>query len=280
MSLFVFWGVAIYLAIDYMRYREVMEDLQKSADVLYADLTEFENVYWDALPENKKDVEKVIKWGSAIFDEEYRGKFRERGFDVLFDSIERRSIVYSYGYDGEDGALRRTPYNYKRTTDSGNETGIRTPDFWEYLKDRFGTGENTDVILLEVSDVDKTRGCTGILEERLGKRPFLQLFKESKNLVETGEEQRFLDFVKRFSKEYWKRYSIPVEEQQNVKTLRVLFKYNKGGVQNLCPNGIGEEQIKDLESLLSARFVKENADYFDFAVFSFQVPDETTLNND
>lgn len=271
----------IYPVYGYFRYVKYISSLQKSAYVLYSDFAEFEGNYWDAQPRNNQDIEKIQKWAESMSkEEEYRYFFVENGFNVKYDSEKGNSIIYSYGPDGKDGNLKNTPYNLSQYVLGYEYYQILTPSFSEYMRDMLNHDGDVDILLLNIPHLDKTNSCEGILEERVGKEPFFQLFNGSQNLkVKEEESGKFKEFIKDFSREYWMSFDIPAETLNSTGVKRILFMFSRGDITNLCDNSLSKKQIKDLEQQLTEYFRKGNTDYFDFAVFSFRVPNSAELNN-
>ena len=258
-TLITVFGIGMYK--NYLGYIDNLNQDQKKLIKYYKS---YSYDYYDVVPKNKSDFENMLKWARFTSGEsDLKLNFLECGYDVHYDSIQKSSIIYSFGKDKEDNRLIS---NYEDTVlDSIGQFEIKNKISFDFFFDYF---KNKDIPLLKIYEFDFPCNLT---ISKLDKEPNynFQLYKQEKNLWENKDYRlKFLRLLGNFERQHLDESSV-----NNFENTSVFVKYKKGSIEVICNNGFNQNQVRLIEKKLYLFFVTLNKEkvFFDYALFSIRV---------
>ncbi len=226
--------------------------------------TEYSMNYFDALPKNKDDIEKMMNWIQFNFDSSYYKKLNFN-YNIKYDSVLRKSIIYSFGKDKRDNNLKYTPFNSIRM-DSTHQFSIFKLSIFKYI---FNTS-NHDIILVSLNEpvfkCEKLTNRETLDENRVSQ---FELFKGAKSFF--GDKKYFTLFLKQLNN---------FEEEFNASILKpnklniLFFMYKNGKIEVVCDDNLSLNKVENIKIKLRDYFKKQDTDYFDYALFALRLKDD------
>ncbi|WP_298503581.1 hypothetical protein [uncultured Maribacter sp.] len=246
-----------------------LEDLREDAEYFLSDYTQFQSNYFESFPENRQDIDFMIEWFKEN-RETVNYTFLEYGYNIKYDSLSKRSYLYSFGKDRVDNNMESTPFNSKFYVQSFlNSVPISNGSFKEYF---FSFFKEYDVILADIKDYNLICAEKQLPFTRKNLVLDIQLFTGCKNLKGSVNEEKFANEIYNFCKK-----EIVANSETTVK--RVLVSINKKSeVTILCPENLSSKYTDDLKSKLIAFFNQKKITYFDYALFPLYLPEERMEN--
>lgn len=250
-------GLGLYRS--YTEYRNDLSEVQKKLPSYYQS---YGYDYYDIVPKNKADFDNMLKW-TQLTSSASDLNFLDYGYNILYDSIEKSAIVYSFGKDKVDNNLK----SHRNILDSLGRFKANSQSFFDYAGSTFS---EKDIPLLKVSELDFP--CELAIKES-EKNPYysFQLYKEEKNLLPNNKSE-FLKLLADLQRNY-----LSIISEDRLTDNLIFVKYRKGSVEVICENNLNQKQItllkKEMESYFSSNI---NKVFFDYALFSINF---TTTNN-
>lgn len=248
----------IVIAFFQFKHLNYLEQFRNDVIKLEIDYINFQSRYQASFPKKKADFDFMLQW---LSENEHKAdySFLKYGYNIKYDSLEKKSYLYSFGKDGIDNAMQSTPFNSEYYLKSFlNNVPIVNGTFNDFFGSIY---QNYDILLLEIKNVNPTCAPDMFIPGKSTLFEDIQLFKGVRDLENTTYEQKFKTDILRFCETILRTNLLNIDK----KVLISLDKNQK--IQILCPNDLSANERTFLKKKLSS-FIKTNdLDYFDFALF-------------
>lgn len=256
--IFTFLVGGLFFYNNYLYSKKFIERLKSESDHLaYVFRGEILN-FSDEFPKKKEDIDYIYK-RYKMFESEKDLLFFENGYGVWYDSINNKSIIYSYGPDGKDDSLKKIPFNTKDSL--GNIIDI------SFNIESFINSNKSDIVIFELYNNDHYYNlCKFKTVEDLRKKSGSGMnspYVVSKKLSFIGEDDK-MKFIKEVE-EFELDLNKSINRKDNDKIVFFRLKNNK--ISIVCENGFSRKTLKKTAIKVQEFFSSINKNYFDYAVF-------------
>ena len=256
-TIFIAILVVIFTVFQYKRYVNYEDDLSNTRKELLKYYQSYSLSYYDFVPKDKEGFNNMLKWND-LTSGETNLKFLDYGYDVVYDSIDKSAIIYSFGRDKQNNNMLQSELN-KYNLDSLGRFKANDQSFFDYLKDNFN---EKDIPLLKLNKFDFP--CELMIKES-AKNPYysFQLYKEEKNLWSVNKSD-FLNVIANLQRDYLSKLKA-IEIDDNL----IFVNYKKGDVEIICKDNLDKKEVTIIENVIKS-FFSSNTDkiFFDYALFS------------
>jgi len=249
--------------IGYMWYNQnkYIKLIKNDASLLKNYYNEYSMNYYDALPKKNNDIDKMIKWVQFNFDSSYYKKLNFE-YNVKYDSILKRSIVYSLGKDKRDNHLKHKPFNGVKI-DSLGQFSIFKLSIFDYI---FNSSDHDIILGVFYEPIFKCELLGNPETPDEARVSQFELFMESKSLF--GDKKYFPLFLKML-KDFENNYNASLTESGELNSL--FFIYKREGIEIICDGNLEASKVANIKLKLTDFISNQNTSYFDYAVFGLEL---------
>lgn len=254
----------VLLIFKFYQKEKYVNYLTEQSNIVKELYDDFTLDYYSELSKNKLEFNVFLDWVKKNNCKSLN-IFKRYDFSIKYDSIAKKTIVYSYGSDKEDNSLINTVFN--KLDVNRNQYLINDINLFDFI---FKINKH-DVIIIELADVKFP--CKELVSLDTTEDDRLNLFQLNKDMIsvfdDVDKRKTFFDLLYKFEKSY-------NDEVKNHNELLILFfLYEKGELKVICKNKLSLKKVEKIRDKLEKYFSLQENEYFDQAFFALRL-----LNDD